>query len=68
MDERLAVVIITGDQLRHRYFANRLGEHFDLRGIVSESVYKPPIEGSSRDIRDLRRHFEERRETEMPTI
>lgn len=64
MSESISVVIITGDQLRHHYFANRLGEHFNLRGIVSESVYKPPIEGSSQDMQDLRKHFAEREEAE----
>jgi folate-dependent phosphoribosylglycinamide formyltransferase PurN len=60
----LSVVIITGNQLRHNYFVNRLGEHFDLRGVVSESVYQPVVEGEPRDKSDLERHFREREQAE----
>jgi folate-dependent phosphoribosylglycinamide formyltransferase PurN len=58
------IVIITGDQLRHNYFIDQLNVHFDVRGVVSESVYQPKIEGEPDDISDLRRHFEEREQAE----
>jgi folate-dependent phosphoribosylglycinamide formyltransferase PurN len=58
------IVIITGDQLRHDYFVDQLNAHFDVRGVVSESVYQPKIEGGPDDISDLRRHFAEREEAE----
>ena len=60
----LQIVIVTGDQLRHDYFVDHLNAHFDVRGVVSESVYQPKIEGDSEDITDLRRHFEEREQAE----
>jgi folate-dependent phosphoribosylglycinamide formyltransferase PurN len=60
----LPIVIITGDQLRHNYFVDRLNVHFDVRGVVSESVYQPKIEGRAKEVRDLRRHFEEREQAE----
>jgi folate-dependent phosphoribosylglycinamide formyltransferase PurN len=60
----LPIVIITGDQLRHDYFVDQLNAHFDVRGVVSESVYQPKIEGDPKDISDLRRHFEEREHAE----
>jgi folate-dependent phosphoribosylglycinamide formyltransferase PurN len=60
----LQIVIITGDQLRHDYFVDQLNAHFDVRGVVSESVYQPRIEGEPEDISDLRRHFEEREHAE----
>jgi folate-dependent phosphoribosylglycinamide formyltransferase PurN len=58
------IVIITGDQLRHNYFVDRLNAHHDVRGVVSESVFQPKIQGASDDIHDLRRHFEEREQAE----
>ncbi|UCF61324.1 MAG: hypothetical protein JSV37_01225 [Anaerolineaceae bacterium] len=58
------IVIITGDQLRHNYFVDQLNVHFDVRGVVSESIYQPKIEGEPDDISDLRRHFEEREQAE----
>lgn len=60
----ISIVIITGDQLRHNYFVGRLNGHFDVRGVVSESVYQPTIEGSVEDISDLRRHFDQRDQAE----
>lgn len=60
----LQIVIITGDQLRHNYFVDQLNAHFDVRGVVSESVYQPTIEGDPEAISDLRRHFEEREQAE----
>ena len=61
----ISIVIITGDQLRHNYFVDRLNECFNLRGVVSESVYQPKIEGSTEDIRDLLRHFKQRAQAEQ---
>ncbi len=58
------IVIITGDQLRHNYFIDQMNVHFDVRGVVSESVYQPKIEGELNDISDLRRHFEGREQAE----
>ncbi|HEY48164.1 MAG TPA: hypothetical protein G4O14_15460 [Anaerolineae bacterium] len=58
------IVIITGDQLRHNYFVDQLNFHFDVRGVVSESVYQPKIEGEPDELSDLRRHFEERGQAE----
>jgi folate-dependent phosphoribosylglycinamide formyltransferase PurN len=60
----LPIVIITGDQLRHDYFVDQLNAHFEVRGVVSEAVYQPKIEGDPKDISDLRRHFEEREHAE----
>lgn len=60
----IQIVIITGDQLRHNYFVDQLNAHFDVRGVVSEYVYQPKIEGEPEDISDLRRHFEEREQAE----
>lgn len=60
----LPIVIITGDQLRHNYFVNRMREAFDVRGVVSEAVYKPKIEGSEKEIGVLKRHFQERDQAE----
>jgi folate-dependent phosphoribosylglycinamide formyltransferase PurN len=60
----IPILIITGDQLRHNYFVNRLGEAFDLRGVVSEAVYKPKIEGSETEVHVLTRHFEQRDQAE----
>ncbi len=60
----LQIVIITGDQLRHNYFVDQLNVHFDVRGVVSESVHQPKIEGDPEDISVLRRHFEEREQAE----
>jgi methionyl-tRNA formyltransferase len=57
-------MIITGDQLRHHHFVHQLQAHFDVRGVVCETVYQPKIEGDARDIEDLQRHFEERVEAE----
>jgi methionyl-tRNA formyltransferase len=58
------ILIITGDQLRHNYFVNRMQEWFDVRGVVSEAVYKPKIEGSEEEVRILKRHFQERDQAE----
>lgn len=60
----ISIVIITGDQLRHNYFVDRLNERFDLLGVVSESVYQPKIEGSAEDISDLKLHFYQRDQAE----
>jgi len=32
----MRLIILTGDQLRHKYFANTLAKHFDVLGILSE--------------------------------
>lgn len=61
----IPLVIITGDQLRHHYFIHQLHAHFDVRGVVCETVFQPKIEGDARDIDDLQRHFEERVEAEI---
>jgi len=62
---QIPLVIITGDQLRHHYFVHQLHAHFDVRGVVCETVFQPKIEGDARDIEDLQRHFEERVEAEQ---
>jgi folate-dependent phosphoribosylglycinamide formyltransferase PurN len=56
----IPILIITGDQLRHHYFVNRLGERFDVRGVVCEQVYQPTLEGEPEELEDLDRHFSER--------
>jgi folate-dependent phosphoribosylglycinamide formyltransferase PurN len=60
----IPILIITGDQLRHNHFVNRLRKAFDLRGVVSESVYQPKIEGSEREVSILKCHFEQRKQAE----
>jgi folate-dependent phosphoribosylglycinamide formyltransferase PurN len=60
----ISIVIITGDQLRHHYFVDRLNADFDLRGVVSEAVFQPKVEGTSEEIQDLRKHFQERENAE----
>lgn len=63
-ESKLPIVVMTGDQLRHHYFANRLAEHFEVRGVVSETVYKPPMKGAEQEVDDLKRHFLEREQAE----
>ena len=62
---QIPLVIITGDQLRHHHFVHQLQAHFDVRGVVCETVFQPKIEGDAHDIEDLQRHFEERVEAEQ---
>jgi hypothetical protein len=61
----VSLIIITGDQLRHNFFVNRLNEVYEVRGVVSESVYKPKLEGGAQELSDLRLHFEQRVEAEQ---
>jgi len=60
----ISIVIVTGNQLRHHYFVNRLNEKFSLKGVVSEAVFEHKIEGNQDDVQVLTRHFAERKEAE----
>lgn len=61
----LSLIIITGDQLRHNFFVNRLSEVYEVCGVVSESVYKPKLEGGAQELSDLKLHFDQREKAEQ---
>ena len=58
------VVIMTGDQRRHRHVAHRLQERFDVRGVVVEPSHAAGAAGSPEDAEVLTRHFALRDEAE----
>lgn len=60
-----SILIITGNQRRHRYFVNTLNAHFDIVGVLSESVYQPPLVGLVEDVNVIKKHFLERDEAEL---
>lgn len=57
----MRAVLLTSDQRRHRWMARSLAESLDLAGIVSEPK---PASTAPLDDDVVRRHFEERDETE----
>ena len=58
--EKIKIVIITGDNLRHRYFANFLSTKFNVLGLISER--KEISFNQSEGI--IRKHFLERERKE----
>lgn len=59
---RIRLVVLTGDQLRHRYFVSRLASQCEVAGVVVEPVFAPaaPDDAPSADADVLARHFAER--------
>lgn len=62
---RIPVVVLTSVEVRHRYFARRMAEAFDLRGVAYEQTgyhpaADPPSDLSARELELLERHFAER--------
>lgn len=60
MSSTAAIVLMTGDRLRHQHVANRLAERFDVRGVVLEHVFEPPLPDDASARAVLERHFAER--------
>ncbi len=60
-----SVVLLTGNQRRHRWVARRLASDLRLVGVVSEGKFSPaePPPGEDRDV--VARHFQERDEAEQ---
>lgn len=55
-----SIIIITGDQQRHRYFVNNLLKEFDVKLVIAEPVYKSEISGNTNDVEVLTKHFTDR--------
>lgn len=65
------VVLITGDERRHRYVAARLAEHLDVVGVVHETKVPiaPAREGpTSEDQRIVQQHLSERDSVERQLL
>lgn len=58
--EKIKIVIMTGNGLRYRYFANFLTSRFNILGIVSETINQP----SNQSQEKIRKHFLERDQKE----
>ncbi len=71
MRSALRVVLLTGDQRRHRHAARRLSHSVRLAGVVSEAKFSVEqfIEGArSEDQRVVQRHFQERDRVEAELL
>jgi folate-dependent phosphoribosylglycinamide formyltransferase PurN len=67
MDRNPRAVLLTGDQLRHRFAARRLADHLDLVGVVSEGKAALPLADpglAQQDREVFQRHFRERDDVE----
>jgi len=61
---KISLVVMTANSWRHRYFANRLLDHFNLLGVVSE-VKRPLRAGeTSEENQIIKTHSREREEEE----
>lgn len=61
----ISLVVVTANSYRHKYFANQLIEHFDVRGVVSE-VKRPLKEGETKEENEIvEAHSREREESEQ---
>lgn len=63
-DRKIKIVVITGNGLRHRYFANQLIQDFDVMGIVSEVKRTLPQGENQASDAIIRKHFAERDQSE----
>ncbi|MBU0671095.1 formyl transferase [Patescibacteria group bacterium] len=61
----ISLVIMTGNNTRHKYFANKLIEVFDVKGVVSETKRAPSQTDNAEDERLIEEHFEERERKEL---
>jgi methionyl-tRNA formyltransferase len=59
-----AVAVITGDQMRHRWYTTRVAEEHELVGVVVEQKRTQPTSDTAPDDALLREHFDERTEAE----
>lgn len=63
------IVIITSDQLRHRYFVNQLNACFPLSAVLVERIdYPTPISATSEESEAWQSFFIRRREFEQRTL
>ena len=64
MSDTARVLLITGDQLRHRWVASTLHRTLGLAGVVSEQVPALPVDSASATLTEdeqiIQKHFEER--------
>ena len=71
MDNQPNVVIITSDQLRHRYFCKQLSINLNITGIIAESKSTTTIDYPLFNIQDqklVEKHFKERDEVEKQML
>jgi methionyl-tRNA formyltransferase len=71
MTQRTRVVIITSDQLRHRYYCSRLAEALDVVGIIAEAKGPATSDFSSfseDDQQVIKKHFSERDQAEKKLL
>jgi hypothetical protein len=71
MDNQARIVIITSDQLRHRYFCKELSLNLNLVGIVAETKSVSTNDFSKfsfPDQRLIKKHFDERDEVEKEML
>tara|TARA_B100001123_G_scaffold437847_1_gene571398 strand:- start:10677 stop:11489 length:813 start_codon:yes stop_codon:yes gene_type:complete len=58
--EDMSVLILTGNQRRHRYFVNSLCRKFEVRGVISETVRVQPRPTRRSELDDVECHFTQR--------
>ncbi|MCX6350585.1 MAG: formyltransferase family protein [Bacteroidetes bacterium] len=71
MAEKIKVVVITSNQLRHRYYVNIISQSLDVCGIVTEEKSLATIQVSSSSAEDdevINKHFKNRDEAEVKLL
>lgn len=62
---RIPIVVLTADGWRHRFVANTLADHFDVRGVVSEAKRPVPAGQTAGEDAVIHQHFTERDRKEV---
>lgn len=71
MNNQPNVVIITSDQLRHKYFCRQLSINLNIAGIVAECKSSATTDVSVHNVQDqilIEKHFKERDDVEMQML